>query len=189
MFLHLHLHNPRQSGLYVRAAFSSVFGRVARVWVQSLYFGVTLKRIAKQLLYGYVLRSSGWWFILQPGTCARCSVMYLRSWYFPDIYQKKTPRTFTVFFMKQNGILTKNESKQRTVARTAGCDESGVYSAGVYILLCRPQRFGPGYFRGHIHCGREGQYGSICQLQSGQFPPQLTAGDKAGRYFWGGGGW
>lgn len=102
--------------------------------------------------------------------------------------KKKTPRTFTVFFMKQNGILTKNESKQRTAARTAGCDESGVYSAGVYILLCRPQRFGPGYFRGHIHCGRGGQYGSICQLQSGQFPPQLTAGDKAGRYFWGGGG-
>lgn len=92
VFLHLHLHNPRQSGLYVRAAFSSVFGRVARVWVQTLCFGVTLKRIAKQFLYGYVLRSSGWWFILQPGTCARCSVMYLRSWYFPDIYQKKNAK-------------------------------------------------------------------------------------------------
>lgn len=46
--------------------------------------------------------------------------------------------------------------KQKIVAWTAEYDERGVYTATAYILFCRLQRFGSGYFRGHCRSGCDG---------------------------------
>lgn len=76
-----------------------------------------------------------------------------------------------------------NSGKQKSVTWTAEYDEQGVYFATIYILFCRPQRFGSGYFRGHIAI--VDVMGGITAFTDfkGLFPMQLMANDSAGHFF------